>query len=381
MRRFVRSHRVRRDHRRRRGLGRGRTVAGAAAWPDGVGAAGSPGGQWPAVDRRAARRTARVAVERSARGGQALRSTPSRDCLYCGYAAARVRQSVGTEAGLRPGRERPAIRSTLRCTAAHTFWWRVHHHRHHPSRSHRCIAGALIFVLALTATASAAVGIPLACSSFESFAGNSISELGSGNWAVRLDANAEAESAISLKASTEPLRSFSSSFAGTRRVAAGGVFHGGRFPRSPACDFRSGCSRAGSSSPTRGIAFEHWATTSTSSTSSEHRARRVDGTRFDYEYPARANSSSNPCWSRWRETSPLSEKARSRPITLMVPPNVTVCANQRQFAKSHRESPAQRPALRARICRRRSAGRHRQHRHRGPRRRARYPREQWTRRP
>ena len=51
------------------------------------------------------------------------------------------------------------------------------------------LAGALIFVLALTATASAAVGIPLVrrLRSLQ----NAISELGGGNWAVRLDANAE----------------------------------------------------------------------------------------------------------------------------------------------------------------------------------------------
>jgi len=51
------------------------------------------------------------------------------------------------------------------------------------------LAGALIFVLALTATASAAVGIPLVrrLRSLQ----NAISELGRGNWAVRLDASAE----------------------------------------------------------------------------------------------------------------------------------------------------------------------------------------------
>jgi signal transduction histidine kinase len=50
-------------------------------------------------------------------------------------------------------------------------------------------AGALIFVLALTATASAAVGIPLV-RRLRSLR-NAISELGGGNWGVRLDANAE----------------------------------------------------------------------------------------------------------------------------------------------------------------------------------------------
>ena len=51
------------------------------------------------------------------------------------------------------------------------------------------LLGALIFVLALTATASAAVGIPLVrrIRSLQ----NAISELGGGNWDVRLDANAE----------------------------------------------------------------------------------------------------------------------------------------------------------------------------------------------
>ena len=51
------------------------------------------------------------------------------------------------------------------------------------------LAGALIFVLALTATASAAVGVPLVrrLRSLQ----NAINELGDRNWGVRLDANAE----------------------------------------------------------------------------------------------------------------------------------------------------------------------------------------------
>ena len=77
--------------------------------------------------------------------------------------------------------------------------------------------------------------------------------------------------------------------------------------------------------------------------------------------PSRATSSSNRCWSRWWN-SRRSEKARAQPITLMVPAN-DVVRRSAPVPESHRESPAQRlryartSSSKCGRCRRRRRGR------------------------
>ena len=205
-------------------------------------------------------------------------------------------------------------------------------------------------MLALTATASAAVGIPLVrrLRSLQ----NAVSELGSGNWAVRLDANAEGalgELAESINRTAAQLQQQFQDREALLQVvsheiryaalphAVSGRDVGGRDPTAEPAEPPSRPGRR----PRRAGRVEH-------------RTCRVDG----------AGSTASTL-TRDFELQPVLEslaelarsgKARAQPITLLVPANVTVCADQRQFQRALEKSPAQRTALRARIRRRRSAG-------------------------
>ena len=217
-------------------------------------------------------------------------------------------------------------------------------------------AGALIFVVALTATASAAVGIPLVrrLRSLQ----NAISELGGGNWAVRLDANAEgalSDLAESINRTAAQLQQLFQEREALLQV----VSHEMGTPLSR-MRFQVGMLEDEIQRPNQrnrlralGDDLDELDELSTELVAWMEPDSTASTFKRDFEL--------QPVLESLAELA-RSEKARSQPITLMVPANVTLLRRSAPVPESHRESPAQRTALRARIRRRRSAGRHRRRR-------------------
>ena len=190
------------------------------------------------------------------------------------------------------------------------------------------LAGALIFVLALTATASVAVGIPLVrrLRSLQ----NAISELGGGNRAVRLDANAEGSLRDLAESINRTAAQLQQQFQ-ERDALLQAVSHEMGTPLSR-MRFQVGMLEDEIQRPNQ-----------------RNRLRalgddldELDELSTELVAWMEPDSTASTC-TREFELQPVleslaelarSEKARSRPITVMVPANVTVCADQRQFQRA-----------------------------------------------
>jgi signal transduction histidine kinase len=190
------------------------------------------------------------------------------------------------------------------------------------------LTGALIFVLALTATASAAVGIPLV----RRLRGlqQAISELGAGNWAVRLDANAEGGLSDLAESINRTAAQLQQQFQ-EREALLQVVSHEIGTPLSR-MRFQVGMLEDQIQSP-------------------NHRNRlralsddldELDDLSTELVAWMEPDSSGNAI-KRDFELQPVleslaelacSETARAQPITVRVPPNVTLCADQRQFQRA-----------------------------------------------
>jgi two-component system sensor kinase ParS len=190
------------------------------------------------------------------------------------------------------------------------------------------LAGALIFVLALTATASAAVGIPLVrrMRSLQ----NAIRELGGGNWAVRLDANAEgalSDLAESINRTAAQLqRQFQE-----REALLQVVSHEIGTPLSR-MRFQIGMLEDEIQRPNQrnrlralGDDLDELDDLSTELIAWMEPDSTASAIKGDFEL--------RPLLESLAELA-CSETARSRPITLIVPANITVCADQRQFQRA-----------------------------------------------
>ena len=190
------------------------------------------------------------------------------------------------------------------------------------------LAGALIFVLALTATASAAVGIPLVrrLRSLQ----NAISELGGGNWAVRLDANAEGGLSDLAESINRTAAQLQQQFQ-EREALLQVVSHEIGTPLSR-MRFQVGMLEDEIQRPNQrnrlralGDDLDELDELSTELVAWMEPGSTASTLKRDFEL--------QPVLESLAELA-RSEKARSQPITLMVPANVTVCADQRQFQRA-----------------------------------------------
>jgi signal transduction histidine kinase len=190
------------------------------------------------------------------------------------------------------------------------------------------LAGALIFVLALTATASAAVGIPLVrrLRSLQS----AVSELGGGNWAVRLDANAEGALGDFAESINRTAAQLQQQFQ-EREALLQVVSHEIGTPLSR-MRFQVGMledeiQRPNQRNRLRALSDD---------------LDELDELSTELVAWMEPDSTASTLPSDF-ELQPVLEslaelaragKARSHPITLMVPANATVCADQRQFQRA-----------------------------------------------
>ena len=190
------------------------------------------------------------------------------------------------------------------------------------------LAGALIFVLALTATASAAVGIPLVrrLRSLQ----NAISELGGGNWTVRLDANAEGGLSDLAESINRTAAQLQQQFQ-EREALLQVVSHEMGTPLSR-MRFQVGMLEDEIQRPNQrnrlralGDDLDELDELSTELVAWMEPDSTAGTFRRDFEL--------QPVLESLAELA-RSEKVRSRPITLMVPANVTVYADQRQFERA-----------------------------------------------
>lgn len=190
------------------------------------------------------------------------------------------------------------------------------------------LMGALIFVLALTATASAAVGIPLVrrLRSLQ----QAISELGAGNWGVRLDANAEGGLSDLAESINRTAAQLQQQFQ-EREALLQVVSHELGTPLSR-IRFQVGMLEDEIQPPNQ-----------------RNRLRAVgddldelDDLSTELIAWMEPDSSTNAI-KREFELQPVlesltelacAETARARPITVIVPANATLCADQRQFQRA-----------------------------------------------
>jgi signal transduction histidine kinase len=189
-------------------------------------------------------------------------------------------------------------------------------------------AGALIFVLALTATASAAVGIPLVrrLRSLQ----NAISELGSGNWAVRLDANAEGGLSDLAESINRTAAQLQQQFQ-EREALLQVVCHEIGTPLSR-MRFQVGMLEDEIQRPNQrnrlralGDDLDELDELSTELITWMEPDSTASAITCEFEL--------QPVLESLVELA-RSEKARSQPITLMVPADMTLCADQRQFQRA-----------------------------------------------
>lgn len=189
-------------------------------------------------------------------------------------------------------------------------------------------AGALIFVLALTATASAAVGIPLVrrLRSLQ----NAISELGGGNRAVRLDASAEGALSDLAESINRTAAQLQQQFE-EREALLQVVSHEIGTPLSR-MRFQVGMLEDEIQWPNQrkrlralGDDLDELDELSTELIAWMEPASAASAIKHDFEL--------QPVLESLVELA-CSEKTRAQPITLIVPPNVTVYADQRQFQRA-----------------------------------------------
>jgi two-component system sensor kinase ParS len=190
------------------------------------------------------------------------------------------------------------------------------------------LAGALIFVLALTATASAAVGIPLVrrLRSLQ----KAISELGSGNWAVRLDASAEGGLSDLAESINRTAAQLQQQFQ-EREALLQVVSHEIGTPLSR-MRFQVGMLEDEIQRPNQrnrlralGDDLDELDELSTELVAWMEPGSTATTFKRDFEL--------QPVLESLAELA-RSEKARSQLITVMVPANVTLCADQRQFQRA-----------------------------------------------
>jgi two-component system sensor kinase ParS len=190
------------------------------------------------------------------------------------------------------------------------------------------LAGALIFVLALTATASAAVGIPLVrrLRSLQS----AISELGAGNWAVRLDANAEGGLSDLAESINRTAAQLQQQFQ-EREALLQVVSHEIGTPLSR-MRFQVGMLEEEIQRPNQrnrlralGDDLDELDDLSTELIAWMDPDSTASAITCDFEL--------QPVLESLAELA-CSEKARTQPITLMVPDHTTLCADQRQFQRA-----------------------------------------------
>jgi signal transduction histidine kinase len=190
------------------------------------------------------------------------------------------------------------------------------------------LAGALIFVLALTATASAAVGIPLVrrLRSLQS----AVSELGGGNWAVRLDANAEGALGDLAESINRTAAQLQQQFQ-EREALLQVVSHEIGTPLSR-MRFQVGMLEDEIQRPNQrnrlralGDDLDELDELSTELVAWMEPGSTASTLTCDFEI--------QPVLESLAELA-RSGKARSQPITLIVPANVTVRADQRQFQRA-----------------------------------------------
>ena len=188
--------------------------------------------------------------------------------------------------------------------------------------------GALIFVVALTATASAAVGIPLVrrLRSLQ----NAISELGGGNWAVRLDANAEGALSVLAESINRTAAQLQQLFQ-EREALLQVVSHEMGTPLSR-MRFQVGMLEDEIERPNQrnrlralGDDLDELDDLSTELVAWMEPDSIASTFKRDFEL--------QPVLESLAELA-RSEKARSKPITLVVPANVTLCADPRQFQRA-----------------------------------------------
>jgi signal transduction histidine kinase len=190
------------------------------------------------------------------------------------------------------------------------------------------LAGALIFVLALTATASAAVGIPLVrrLRSLQS----AVSELGGGNWAVRLDANAEGALGDLAESINRTAAQLQQQFQ-EREALLQVVSHEIGTPLSR-MRFQIGMLEDEIQRPNQrnrlralGDDLDELDELSTELVAWMEPDSTGSAITRDFEL--------QPVLESLVELA-RSEKASCKPITLMVPVNITLCADQRQFQRA-----------------------------------------------
>jgi signal transduction histidine kinase len=190
------------------------------------------------------------------------------------------------------------------------------------------LAGALIFVLALTATASAAVGIPLVrrLRSLQ----NAISELGGGNWAVRLDANAEGALSDLAESINRTAAQLQQQFQ-EREALLQVVSHEMGTPLSR-MRLQVGMLEDEIQPTTQrnrlralGDDLDELDDLSTELIAWMEPDSSATAIKRDFEL--------QPILESLAELA-CSEKARAQPITVIVPPNMTMCADQRQFQRA-----------------------------------------------
>jgi signal transduction histidine kinase len=186
----------------------------------------------------------------------------------------------------------------------------------------------LIFVLALTATASAAVGIPLVrrLRSVQ----NAISELGGGNWAVRLDANAEGALGDLAESINRTAAQLQQQFQ-EREALLQVVSHEMGTPLSR-MRFQIGMLEDEIQRPNQrnrlralGDDLDELDELSTELIAWMEPDSTASIVKREFEL--------QPVLESLAELA-RSEKARSQPVTVLVPANVMVCADQRQFQRA-----------------------------------------------
>ena len=223
------------------------------------------------------------------------------------------------------------------------------------------LAGALIFVLALTATASAAVGIPLVrrLRSLQ----NAISELGDGNWAVRLDASAEgglSELAESINRTAAQLQQQFQEREALLQVVSHEIGTPLSRMRFQVGMLEDEIQRPNQRNRLRALGDD---LDELDELSTELVAWMEPGSTAKYPHArlraptgAGVAGGTRPLWKGTRPTHHVDGPGERDGVRRSAP-----------VPESPRESPTQRTALRAPIRRRRSAGRHRRRRRRGPR--------------
>jgi signal transduction histidine kinase len=190
------------------------------------------------------------------------------------------------------------------------------------------LAGALILVLALTATASAAVGIPLVrrLRSLQ----NAISELGGGNWGVRLDANGEGALSDLAESINRTAAQVQQQFQ-EREALLQVVSHEIGTPLSR-MRFQVGMLEDEIQPPNQrnrlralGDDLDELDDLSTELIAWMEPDSSASAVKRDFEL--------QPVLESLAELA-CSETARAQPITVMVPANMTLCADQRQFQRA-----------------------------------------------